>query len=180
MCTLNLLRPSTPSSPSPLSMTFPPQDVHSPTTNSELLTVSSPFGFPQGSHIHTNTHANSHSQLSLNGLEPSPCPSASTHSNQHSHLHSQNLSVFSPLLGLLPIEEVQAKGNVQPIIDFRDRYYPFTWIRVECCSHTCPPVSAETKHVPCFWPWLVEICSLSLATSQSADRSQIWHRSSLM
>jgi nuclear pore complex protein Nup155 len=78
------------------------------------------------------------------------------------------------------IEEVQAEGNVQPIIDFRDRYYPFTWIQVECCPHTCPPVSAETRHAPCFWPWLVEIHSSSSATSQSADRSQTLHRSSLM
>jgi nuclear pore complex protein Nup155 len=35
------------------------------------------------------------------------------------------------------IEEVQAEGNVQPIIDFRDRYYPFTWIQVGYCPHTC-------------------------------------------
>jgi len=35
------------------------------------------------------------------------------------------------------IEEVQAEGNVQPIIDFRDRYYPFIWIRVDVVlTHT--------------------------------------------
>ena len=78
------------------------------------------------------------------------------------------------------IEEVQAEGNVQPIIDFRDRYYPFTWIQAECRPHTYPPVSAETRHVLCFWPWLVEIHSSSSPTSRSADRSQTWHRSSLM
>ena len=78
------------------------------------------------------------------------------------------------------IEEVQAEGNTQPIIDFRDRYYPFTWIQVGCCPHTCPPVSAEIKHAPCFWHWLVEIHFSSSATSQLADRSQTWHRSSLM
>jgi nuclear pore complex protein Nup155 len=35
------------------------------------------------------------------------------------------------------IEEVQAEGNVQPIIDFRDRYYSPTRILVRSCTHAC-------------------------------------------
>jgi len=67
--------PFTPTSPSPLSMTFPSQDVPSSTTNS-------------------NARAKSHSQLSLSSLKPPLFPPASTHSRRHSRLHSQNLSVF--------------------------------------------------------------------------------------
>jgi nuclear pore complex protein Nup155 len=34
------------------------------------------------------------------------------------------------------IEEVQADGNVQPIIDFRDRYYLAVWPQLGHCAHT--------------------------------------------
>jgi len=34
------------------------------------------------------------------------------------------------------IEEVQAEGNVQPIVDFRDRYKHSLWIQVGCYIHT--------------------------------------------
>jgi hypothetical protein len=103
--------PFTPSSPSPLSMTFPSQDVPSPTTNSELLTASSSSDLPRGSRIHTNARANPHSQLSLNGLEPPPSPSASTHSRRHSRLHSRNLSVFFPRPGSLPHSTIAEDGS---------------------------------------------------------------------
>jgi hypothetical protein len=102
--------PFTPSSPSPLSMTFPSQDAPSLTTNSELLTASS-SDFPRGSRIHTNARANSYSQLSLNGLEPPPSPSASTHSRRHSRVHSRNLSVFFPRPGSLPHSTIAEDGS---------------------------------------------------------------------
>ena len=98
--------PFTPSSPSPLSMTFPSQDVPSPATNSELLTASSSSDFPRGSR-----RASSYSQLSLNGLEPPPSPSASTHSRRHSRLHSRNLSVFFPRPGSLPHSTIAEDGS---------------------------------------------------------------------
>ena len=103
--------PFTPSSPSPLSMTFASQDVPSPSTNSELLTASSSSDFPRGSRIHTNARANSHSQLSLNGRESPPSPSASTHSRRHSRLHSRNLSVFFPRPGSLPHSTITEDGS---------------------------------------------------------------------
>jgi len=96
--------PFTPVSPSPLSMTFPSQDVPSSTTNSELLTTSS-SDFQRGSHIHTNARA------ALNGLEPPPSPSASTHSRRHSRLHSRNLSVFFPRPGSLPHSTIVEDGS---------------------------------------------------------------------
>ena len=102
--------PFTPSSPSPLSMTFPSQDAPSPTINSEL-TPSSSSDFPRGSRIHTNARANSYSQLSLNGLEPPPSPSAPTHSRRHSRLHSRNLSVFFPRPGSLPHSTIAEDGS---------------------------------------------------------------------
>src|SRR5260221_533844 len=85
---------SSPTSLSPLSMTFPSQDVPSSTTNSELLAAPTSSDYPRGSHINTNARANSHSQLSLSSLGLPPSPSASTHSRRHSCLHSRNLSVF--------------------------------------------------------------------------------------
>ena len=103
--------PFTPSSPSPLSMTFPSQDAPSLTTNSELLKASSSSDFPRGSRIHTNGRANSYSQLSLNGLEPPPSPSASTHSRRHSRVHSRNLSVFFPRPGSLPHSTIAEDGS---------------------------------------------------------------------
>ena len=102
--------PFSPSSPSPLSMTFPSQDVPSHTTSSEL-TASSSSDFPRGNRIHTNGRANSHSQPSLNGLEPPPSPSASTHSRRHSRLHSRNLSVFFPRPGSLPHSTIAEDGS---------------------------------------------------------------------
>jgi hypothetical protein len=96
--------PFTPASPSPLSMTFPSQDVPSSTTNSELLTTSS-SDFQRGSHIHTNARA------TLYGLEPPPSPSASTHSRRHSRLHSRNLSVFFPRPGSLPHSTIVEDGS---------------------------------------------------------------------
>lgn len=110
--------PFTPTSPSPLSMTFPSQDVPSHTTNSEL--PSSP-DFTRGSRIHTNARANSYSQLSLNGSEPPPSPSASTHSRRHSRLHSRNLSVFFPRPGSLPhstiVEDGSQEIEINPQVD---------------------------------------------------------------
>ena len=100
--------PFTPSSPSPLSMTFPSQDAPSHTTNSELPSSSD---FPRGSRIHTNGRANSYSQLSLNGAEPPPSPSASTHSRRHSRVHSRNLSVFFPRPGSLPHSTIVEDGS---------------------------------------------------------------------
>jgi len=117
--------PFTPASPSPLSMTFPPQDVPSSTTNSELLTASTSSDFPRGSRIHTNARANSHSQLSLNGLEPPPSPSASTHSRRHSRLHSRNLSVFFPRPGSLPHSTIAEDGSQEiEIIPPKDAAVP--------------------------------------------------------
>lgn len=103
--------PFTPSSPSPLSMTFPSQDAPSSTTNSEPLPTSSSSDFPRGSRTHSNARANSYSQLSLNGLEPPPSPSASTHSRRHSRLHSRNLSVFFPRPGSLPHSTIAEDGS---------------------------------------------------------------------
>ncbi|KAH9984854.1 hypothetical protein BJV77DRAFT_1035514, partial [Russula vinacea] len=98
--------PFTPTSPSPLSMTFPSQHIpsssSSTTTNSELLTTPTSSDFPRGGRMHANARANSYSQLSLNGPEPPPSPSASTHSRRHARLHSRNLSVFFPRPGSLP------------------------------------------------------------------------------
>lgn len=103
--------PFTPTSPSPLSMTFPSPDVPSPTTNSELLTASSSSDLSRGNRSHSNARANSYSQLSLNGLEPPPSPSASTHSRRHSRLHSRNLSVFFPRPGSLPHSTIAEDGS---------------------------------------------------------------------
>src|SRR5258708_36110343 len=72
---------SSPTSLSPLSMTFPSQDVPSSTTNSELLAAPTSSDYPRGSHINTNACSNSHSQLSLSSLKPPPSPFASTHSH---------------------------------------------------------------------------------------------------
>jgi hypothetical protein len=103
--------PFTPASPSPLSMTFPSQDVPSSTTNSELLAAPTSSDYPRGSRINTNGRANSHSQLSLSGLEPPPSPSPSTHSRRHSRLHSRNLSVFFPQPGSLPHNTIAEDGS---------------------------------------------------------------------
>src|SRR5258707_12740012 len=73
--------PFTPTSLSPLSMTFPSQDVPSSTTNSELLAAPTSSDYPRGSCINTNACSNSHSQLSLSSLKPPPSPFASTHSH---------------------------------------------------------------------------------------------------
>ena len=102
--------PFTPTSPSPLSMSFPSQDVPSSTTNSELLTTPTSSDFPRGSRIHSNGRASSYSQLSTNGSEPPPSPSASTHSRRHSRLHSRNLSVFFPRPGSLPHSTIAEDG----------------------------------------------------------------------
>ena len=77
------------------------------------------------------------------------------------------------------IEEVQAEGNVQPIIDFRDRYYPLMIIGWTLSS-LIPPVLAGTKHALCFSLWLAEIRSSSSASSPSADPLQTSHLSSPM
>ena len=106
--------PFTPTSPSPLSMTFPSQHIpsssSSTTTNSELLTTPTSSDFPRGGRMHANARANSYSQLSLNGPEPPPSPSASTHSRRHARLHSRNLSVFFPRPGSLPHSTIDEDG----------------------------------------------------------------------
>ena len=80
-----------PASPSPLSMSFPSQHIPSSPTNARINT-------------------NSHSQPSLNGVEPPPSPSASTHSRRHSRLHSRNLSLFFPRPGSLPHSTIAEDG----------------------------------------------------------------------
>ena len=102
--------PFTPTSPSPLSMSFPSQDVPFSNTNPDLLTTPTTPDFPRGSRIHSNGRASSYSQSSLNGSEPPPSPSASTHSRRHSRLHSRNLSVFFPRPGSLPHSTIVEDG----------------------------------------------------------------------
>lgn len=113
--------PFTPCSPSPLSMSFPSQDVPSSTSNTEFLPAPVSSEFPRGSRVHTNGRTNSYSQLSLNGSEPPPSPSASTHSRRHSRLHSRNLSVFFPRPGSLPHCTIAEDGaqelEIAPNID---------------------------------------------------------------
>jgi hypothetical protein len=82
--------PFTPTSPSPLSMSFPSQHIPSSTTNGRI---------------------NSHSQPSLNGAEPPPSPSASSHPRRHSRLHSRNLSIFFPQPGSLPHSTIAEDGT---------------------------------------------------------------------
>jgi len=82
--------PFTPTSPSPLSMSFPSQHIPSSTTNGRI---------------------NSHHQPSLNGADPPPSPSASSHPRRHSRLHSRNLSIFFPQPGSLPHSTIAEDGT---------------------------------------------------------------------
>ena len=134
--------PFTPTSPSPLSMTFPSQDIPSPTTNSESLTASTSSDFPRGGRIHTNARASSYSQLSLNGPEPPPSPSASTHSRRHSRLHSRNLSVFFPRPGSLPHSTIAEDGAQELEISPPTDVPPATGVPMPSAS---PTVSRPTK-----------------------------------
>ncbi len=103
--------PFTPTSPSPLSMSFPSQDAHSSASNHVPFPSSATLPeFPQGRRAHAHTRTNSYTQLSLSTSEPPSSPSASTHSRRHSRLHSRNLSTrgrkkglekVSPLAGVL-------------------------------------------------------------------------------
>jgi hypothetical protein len=101
----------TPSSPSPLSMTFPSQDVPSSPSNAAFLPSSATLSeFPRGNRTHAHTRTNSHSQLSLNASEPPLSPSTSTHPRRHSRLHSRNLSIFFPQQGSLPHSTITEDG----------------------------------------------------------------------
>ena len=103
--------PFTPASPSPLSMSFPSQDVHSSVSNAVPFTSSATLPeFPQGRRAHVHARTNSYTQLSMNTSEPLPSPSASTHSRRHSRLHSRNLSIFFPRPGSLPHSTIAEDG----------------------------------------------------------------------
>jgi hypothetical protein len=102
--------PFTPSAPSPLSMTFPSQDIPSSNSETELLPTPNSPELSRSSRKHVNARTESHSQLSLNGSEPPTSPSAPTHSRRHSRLHSRNLSVFFPPPGSLPHSTIAEDG----------------------------------------------------------------------
>ncbi|KAI0298343.1 hypothetical protein B0F90DRAFT_1632750 [Multifurca ochricompacta] len=111
--TRSISGPFTPTSPSPLSMSFPSQDIPFSTSNSVPSFTSSATlpEFPRGSRAHAHTRTNSHSQPSLNNSEPLPSPSASTHALRHSRLHSRNLSIFFPRPGSLPHNIISEDGT---------------------------------------------------------------------
>jgi hypothetical protein len=99
--------PFTPSSPSPLSMSFPSQDVPSSPLNSTHLPSSATLpDFSRGNRAQAHTRAS----LSSNGIEPPLSPSATTHSRRHSRLHSRNLSIFFPRPGSLPHNTITEDG----------------------------------------------------------------------
>ncbi|KAI9448646.1 hypothetical protein F5148DRAFT_1250924 [Russula earlei] len=102
--------PFAPSSPSHLSASFPSQDIPSSPTNTELPPTPASADFPRGGRHHANGRVNSHSQLSLNGHEPQPSPTAPVHPRRHSRLHSRNLSVFFPRPGSLPHSAITEDG----------------------------------------------------------------------
>jgi hypothetical protein len=113
--------PFTPSSPSPLYMSFPSQDAHSSVPVTVPLPSSATLPeFPQSGRAHVHSRTNSYTQLSSNTSEPSPSPSASTPSRRHSRLHSRNLSIFFPRPGSLPHSAIAEDGAHELEIDSRD------------------------------------------------------------
>jgi len=112
--------PFTPTSPSPLSMSFPSQDAHSSASNHVPFPSSATLPeFPQGRRAHAHTRTNSYTQLSLSTSEPPSSPSASTHSRRHSRLHSRNLSIFFPRPGSLPHSAIAEDGAQELEIESR-------------------------------------------------------------
>lgn len=110
--------PFTPTSPSPLSMSFPSQDAHSSTSNPVPFPSSATLPeFPQSRRAHVHARTNSYTQLSVNGSEQPPSPSASTHSRRHSRLHSRNLSIFFPRPGSLPHSAIAEDGAQEILIE---------------------------------------------------------------
>lgn len=113
--------PFTPSSPSPLSMSFPSQDAHSSASNAVPFPSSATLPeFPQGRRAHVHARTNSYTQLSVNGSEQPPSPSTSTHPRRHSRLHSRNLSIFFPRPGSLPHSAIAEDGAQEIIIESRN------------------------------------------------------------
>ena len=113
--------PFTPTSPSPLSMSFPSQDAHSSVSNAVPFPSSATLPeFPHVRRAHVHARTNSYTQLSLNASEPPPSPSASTHSRRHSRLHSRNLSIFFPRPGSLPHSAIAEDGAQELVIESRD------------------------------------------------------------
>ena len=113
--------PFTPSSPSPLSMSFPSQDAHSSVPDPVPFPSSATLPeFPQSGRAHVHSRTSSYTQLSSSNSEPSPSPSPSTHSRRHSRLHSRNLSIFFPRPGSLPHSAIAEDGTQELEIDSRD------------------------------------------------------------
>ncbi|KAH9077788.1 hypothetical protein EDB83DRAFT_2345970 [Lactarius deliciosus] len=116
--------PFTPTSPSPLSMSFPSRDAHSSASASNAVPFPSSATlpeFPPSRRAHVHTRTSSYTQLSSSNSEPPPSPSASTHSRRHSRLHSRNLSIFFPRPGSLPHSAIAEDGTqeleIEPCID---------------------------------------------------------------
>lgn len=106
--------PFTPTSPSPLSMSFPSRDAHSSASASNAVPFPSSATlpeFPQSRRAHVHTRTSSYTQLSSSNSEPPSSPSASTHSRRHSRLHSRNLSIFFPRPGSLPHSTIAEDGT---------------------------------------------------------------------
>ncbi|KAH9171889.1 hypothetical protein EDB89DRAFT_2070441 [Lactarius sanguifluus] len=104
--------PFTPTSPSPLSMSFPSRDAHSSASASNAVPFPSSATlpeFPQSRRAHSSNS------------EPPSSPSASTQSRRHSRLHSRNLSIFFPRPGSLPHSAIAEDGTqeleIEPRID---------------------------------------------------------------
>ena len=107
--------PFTPTSPSPLSMTFPSQYAPSSPPGATLLPSSATLPeFPRGNHTHAHARTNNHSQPSLNGSEPPLSPS-----RRHSRLHSRNLSIYFPQPGSLPRSSIAEDGAQEIEINVR-------------------------------------------------------------
>ncbi|KAH9045959.1 hypothetical protein EDB84DRAFT_1468711 [Lactarius hengduanensis] len=114
--------PFTPTSPSPLSMSFPSRDAHSSASASNAVPFPSSATlpeFPQSRRAHVHTRTSSYTQLSSSNSEPPPPPSVSTHSRRHSRLHSRNLSIFFPRPGSLPHSAIAEDGTQELEIEPR-------------------------------------------------------------
>ncbi|KAI0265440.1 hypothetical protein BC834DRAFT_970209 [Gloeopeniophorella convolvens] len=103
--------PFAPPSPSPLSMSFPSEDIPSSSSGTPPLPSSATLPeFPRSSRVLPHVRNGSYSQLSVNGSEPPSSPSASGHPRRHSRIHSRNLSVFFPRPGSLPHSTIAEDG----------------------------------------------------------------------